>query len=155
MQDDSYSEAPRGQPVRWKAAWWAGLIAAGLFFMVSRGIPWSSGVPTPTVVGRELQSPEIVSSSASLAAAALHVFVSILYALAMAPLIHRMRTMPAVLTGALIGCVLYLINHLIFTEFLTPAPGQRESVAFLTHIAFGMVAAAVYKGLSQRRAVAV
>jgi hypothetical protein len=143
------------QPIRrvsWKSAIMAGLIAGGIFLVVSRGIPWfSSGFISPTVMGREIKPSPDLTPGLSLSVAMIHVVVSIAYALLLAPLVSRLRsTAKAVSLGGLLGLGLYVINFVIFSQMYNTGFGQRELAPILTHIAFGMVATATYRGLAKR-----
>ena len=135
------------QPFNWRYAIYAGFLAAAVFLFVSRGIPYSSGLMSPTVVGREVHPPVILDGGSSMTALILHMLASIIYALLVAPLVTRMRPFWAVLTGGALGVVLYGINYVLFSMLFADVPGQRESIALVTHVAFGMVAAAAYKGM--------
>lgn len=139
-----------GRPVRWKYVLYAGLIAGGLFLVFAKGSPWTSGDMRPTIIGRDLQPRAATPGNLSWLVACLHILFSVVYALAVVPIIHRLRTAPAALVGGLLGAVLYLLNYFLFTNFFPRVPGQSESAAALTHIAFGLVVAAVYKGMAAR-----
>ncbi|HYE30650.1 MAG TPA: hypothetical protein VEH27_04425 [Methylomirabilota bacterium] len=135
------------QPINWRYAIYAGMLAATVFLFVSRGIPWASGLMSPTIVGREVHPPVILDGNSSMSGLVVHLLVSLIYGILMAPVITRMRPFFAVLTGGALGLGLYALNAFIFAQFFPDVPGQRESIAVITHMAFGMVAAAAYKGM--------
>jgi hypothetical protein len=142
-----------GAPIRWKKAVYAGLMVGFIFLLVTRGLPWTwSGLISPTLMGRELKPPGTVAPALSVAIAALHVLVSVCYALLLAPIVHRMSLWSALLTGAGFGLVLYLLNFLLFSQFFPHLVSrERELAAAVTHVAFGIVVAGAYKGMAKRR----
>jgi hypothetical protein len=140
-------KAPRR--IRWKAACLTGLVVGVIFLVAVRGLPWfSSGIIAPGVMGRELPKASPDNSGAlAIATAFLHVGVSIIYALILAPLIDRFTVKGAIACGAVVGLGLYLVNYFIFTRIYPEYTGQQELAPIFTHIIFGMAAAGAYKGL--------
>ncbi len=140
------------RPVDWMAALKSGLIVGCIFLIVTRGIPWaSSGLISPTVMGRELKSPDVVNNGFNLGIAVLHMLVSVLYACIIIPVAHRLRPIPSMLCAGAIGLILYFINYLIFMQLVGQIPGQREMSAIVSHVGFAMVTAGIYKGFVRRR----
>jgi hypothetical protein len=142
---------PPAGPVRWPIAVMAGLLVGTIFFLFSRGLPWaSSGFVSPTLMGREIKPPEEVSWSLSVVVILLHMGLSVLYALMIAPAVNWIRGVPALFMGGLIGLILYGVNFGLFASVLSNFAEQREIPALITHLAFGMVAAGAYKGMARR-----
>jgi hypothetical protein len=133
---------------RWidfKAALGAGLAVGLLIALFPRGSPWA-GVSffSPTVMGRTMGEP----GSSFLAALLPHLALSIGYAIIIGLVVGRLRRFKAVFAGAIVGCVLFFINWAVF-NFLVQDGVGRESVVFFTHLAFGLMCAGAYKGLSK------
>jgi hypothetical protein len=131
--------------IDFKAALGAGLAVGLLIALFPRGSPWA-GVTffSPTVMGRTMGEP----GSSFLTALLPHVALSIGYAIMIGLMVDRLRRVRAVLAGAIVGCVLFLINWAVF-NFLVQDGVGRESVVFFTHLAFGLMCAGAYKGLSK------
>lgn len=134
--------------LKWGVAFYAGLLAGVVFLLFTGGTPWSFE-PQMTVMGRVIESP---ANAGGITGPALHMGLSIVYALIIAAIIYRMQTTPAVLVGGLCGAGLYLLNYLVASYVIPDVPGQRESTTLITHIVFGMLAAGAYKGLARPRA---
>jgi len=139
------------RPVQWATGLKAALAIAAIFWLVSRGIPWAaSGAVSPTVMGREIKDPGAINSAFSAAAIALHFISALFYSAIMMPIIHRFVYGNAVLVGAGLGVLLYLVN-LAVSAMVGGAPYSRELPALITHLAFGIVFTGAYKGLVKRR----
>ncbi|MDX1951579.1 MAG: hypothetical protein SFY81_05310 [Verrucomicrobiota bacterium] len=141
------------KPVRWASAVKAGALVGSIFVLVARGIPWaSSGLISPTMMGFELKHPGAVDAGATFITIVLHMATAILYAVLMAPVINRFRYWYAVPLGGVIGFLLYLLNSFLLSEIFTNAARySRELPAAITHVAFGLAAAAAYKGFARSR----
>jgi hypothetical protein len=143
---------PPERPVQWGTGIKAALATGAIFWLVSRGIPWaSSGLVSPTVMGREIKHPGELNFGLASLAIGLHLFCAVLYGVVMMPLIHRFVYSNAWLVGAAMGALLYFANMAAFAGFGGYAPYSREMPVFLTHLAFGIVFTGAYKGLVQRR----
>jgi hypothetical protein len=144
---ETYSEEVRTDHRRidFKAALGAGLGVGLLFAVFPRGSPWA-GVTffSPTVMGRSMGEP----GNSFLAALLPHLALALGYAIIIGLAVHRLRRVKAVVAGGVVGVVLFLVNWLVF-NFLVPDDTGRESVVFLTHLAFGLITAGAYKGLSK------
>lgn len=133
--------------VRWKRALQVGLVIGGVMFLLSRGIPWvGSGAINPAIMGREVAPGEDTDALFSFSVIGLHLIVSVLYALIIAPIVHGFRPWIAGLVGGIIGLVLYFINFALSAMIMETALTQREWPAVILHIAFGVVVAEAYKG---------
>lgn len=128
------------------AAFMSGLLVGAIFLFFAKANPWSSfGLPTH-MMGRPLFSGE--SPMAYVLTGAIQMVVSLVYAFIISGVVFRLRTIPAILTGGGIGLVLALLNYLVFRFLLTNAPAASESAVLLTHVAFGLIVAGVYKGFA-------
>jgi len=142
--------APSPGPIRWAMIATVALIAGAFFLLVARGIPWaSSGLVSPTLMGREIKPPESVDWLLSFGVSLIHMVVALLYGFIIGPIVHWLRGVPAIFIGGLIGLLLYLLNYAFF-NFAFTLPDQRELPALVTHLAFGMIMAGGYKGVARR-----
>ena len=137
----------------------AGLIA-GVFFLLIQTImqplffgnsPWD---PTQRIAaillgGDILSPPARFDAGTLLAAIFVHFPLSILYALILALLVHRLDRMGALVTGAAFGVVLYLVNYFGFTGMFPWFAPARNWVTILSHLTFGMVAGWSYVALQR------
>ena len=140
-------EAPRS--IRWSAAVLAGLIIGGWFLILPRGIPWSSVTFFSAAVLGRVMPPDVPF----LAAVVLHLALSVCYALVVAAVVHRLRPELAILTGAITGFGLYLLN-LGAVYYLFHWAYGREPAVIIAHLLFGAFAAGAYRGLATRRTAA-
>ncbi|MBI3288945.1 MAG: hypothetical protein HYZ74_05455 [Elusimicrobia bacterium] len=144
-------------PVRegfdWAAAGWAGLVA-GIVLIASETlmIKLAGGGVSPirqiaAIALGESALPEPTSHTAIvyLAAMAVHLPLSLLYARILAVFIER-RAMPnALAAGVLFGAGLYGLNYYVFSEIFPWFAPARNWGTLLSHLLFGLVAAGVYK----------
>ena len=137
----------------WAAAVWGGLIAGAVVWLLSHGIPWfTSGMVSPTLMGRDLKPPGLVDPFRSAMTILAQAVVSVAYAFVIALLVTRLRGMWAVGLGMLIGVGLYALNFLVFHFLLTVDWTGGELAVLVTHVVFAAMAAGAYKGLAARRA---
>ena len=144
---ETYDEEERAEHrfIDFKAALGAGLAVGLVIALFPRGSPWSGTTFfAPTVMGRAMGEP----GGSFLGAMLPHLSLAIGYAIMIGLAVERLRRVKAVLAGALVGCILSLINWAVFTFLVKDGTG-RESVVFFTHIAFGLICAGAYKGLSK------
>ena len=141
---DTYEEEHR-RAVDFNAAMSAGLLIGLLVALFPRGSPWSGMTFfSPTVMGRtltELGGSFVLSLGA-------HLALSIGYAIFIALIVDKLRRVKAVIAGGIVGAVLFLLNWAVF-KFLVTDGTTREALVLFTHIAFGLMAAGAYKGLSK------
>jgi hypothetical protein len=143
---------PVERPVQWLTGMKAALAIGAIFWLVTRGIPWAtSGLVSPTVMGREIKPPGALDFNAAILATVLHFLSALIYGAIIMPLIHRFRYSSAWLVGAAMGVILYVINLAVFSMFAGGAPYSRELPVFITHLAFGIIFTGAYKGLVKRR----
>lgn len=144
FREDTYEEEHR-RALDFNAAMGAGLIIGLLIALFPRGSPWS-GLTffSPTVMGRAL--PELGGSFIlSLAA---HLALAIGYAIIIGLIVDKLRRVKAVIAGAIVGAILFLLNWAVF-KFLVADGTTREGLVLATHVAFGLMTAGAYKGLSK------
>lgn len=137
--------------VRWKRAVQVGLGVGAVMFLLTRGIPWvGSGAIDPAIMGREISPGEAVTPMFAFTVAGLHMIVSVLYALIIAPIVHGFRPFVAGAVGAVVGLVLYFINYALAGMIMDGVGAQREWPSIVLHVIFGLVAAEAYKGFARR-----
>lgn len=142
--------------VRWGKAAQAGLIVGAILYLVSRGMPWTgSGVINPTIMGREIPPSQEATPVFFFGFLILHLLVSVVYGLILAPTVHGFRPMVAGFVGGLVGLILYFLNYAAFNLFFDSAAFQREWIAAAMHLAFGIITAETYKGMTRTRPVAL
>jgi hypothetical protein len=124
----------------------AGLIGWFILLIVPRGSPWSAlTFFSPIVLGRNLAGTGLPVA----ATWCLQILVSMVYGLIIARGVAGLKQARAVLTGGVLGLVLYAVNFGACTAFWPRLRGDEVSVAF-THIVFGLIAAGAYRGLLKR-----
>lgn len=131
--------------IDFKAALGAGLVVGLLIALFPHGSPWS-GITffSPTVMGRTMGEP----GGSFLGAMLPHLALAFGYAIIIGLAVERLRRVKAVLAGAVVGSILFLVNWAVFTFLVEDGVG-REPVVFFTHLAFGLMCAGAYKGLSK------
>ena len=144
FRGDTYEEKQR-RAVDFNAAMNAGLLIGLLLALFPRGSPWGGMTFfSPTVMGRtltELGSAFVLSLGA-------HLALSIGYAIIIGLIVDKLGRVKAVIAGGIVGALLFLLNWAVF-KFLVTDGTTRESLVLFTHIAFGLMTAGAYKGLSK------
>ena len=148
---------PADQPrMDWAAAGWGGFIGGlALIALQSLLLPLSTegsvGDTTRMISGIALGVPIVPGGGhralVVLGAVAIHLPLSLLYARLLCGIVHRWHPGAAVAGGAVFGALLYLVNYYGFTELFPWFAAARGWGTLLAHVAFGVVAAAVYKEL--------
>src|ERR1041385_3605260 len=148
--EPSYPLEPENpQRLQWRPAFLCGLIAGGILLLVPRGSPWSAlTFFSPVIMGRALPAGLQLPL---LWVWLIHLAVSIVYGLIIARIIASLRQERAILTGGVIGLVLYVANFGIISTWWPQLRGNEVSVVF-THVVFGLLAAGGYRGLLRRKA---
>jgi hypothetical protein len=158
------ADQSRGATVRridWSAAVLAGVIVgigfAGLEMILSvllfRGLVARQVRMTAAIILGE----EVLASTANfdlrilLAALAVHLALSIVYAIVLAWLILHLRFGAAEVVGLGFGLVLYLVNFYALAHFFPWFREERNWLSVVTHLAFGVIAALEYKAFARRR----
>jgi predicted histidine transporter YuiF (NhaC family) len=140
----AYEEEQR-RAVDFNAAMSAGLLVGLLIALFPRGSPWSGMTFfSPAVMGRtltEMRESFVLSLGA-------HLALSVGYAIIIGLIVDKLRRVKAVIAGGIVGAVLFLLNWAVF-RFLVTDGSTRDSLVLFTHIAFGLMTAGAYKGLSR------
>jgi predicted histidine transporter YuiF (NhaC family) len=141
---DVYIEEHR-RAVDFMAAMGAGLLIGLLLALFPRGSPWSGMTFfSPTVMGRMVTEP----GGSFLYSLGAHMALSVGYAIIIGLVVDKLRRVKAVVAGGIVGAALFLVNWAVFRFLVTDGTG-RESVVLFAHIAFGLITAGAYKGLSK------
>lgn len=144
----------------WEASGWAGLVAGivflGLQTMLGALLGGGNADAIHSIASIALgESVETAGRSfpviVYLAAAAVHVPLSLIYARALAALIDGMKMGRAVVCGTLFGAALYGVNYYVFSRLFPLFASARGPAAVVSHLVFGALAAAIYTSLARRR----
>jgi hypothetical protein len=127
----------------------AGLVSAAILLVIPWGSPWAGITFTsPVIMGRAVPANVGIGY---FEAVLLHFAVAAVYACVIALLVGRTRPDRALLTGALAGLGLYLLNFVVFRTMFAAMVGFEWPVA-LAHVVFGLLTTALYRGMAKRRA---
>ena len=149
------------QSIKWRAAACAGIVAGILataaqillWFLFTDALPAilfrDARLTAAILMGRGVLSPpSTFDLNVMLIAALLHFALSIAYGLILSRLIARLRTLSALLVGAVFGLSLYVVNMYGFTIFFPWFDATRDWITVVAHVIFGVTAAGAYKALS-------
>src|SRR5581483_4465192 len=150
---------PRRPPPRdldWGAAGWAGI--AGAFVLIAletgplffSGDSWRPVRMVAEIVFKFMPTNNPSAFNIALAALAVHLPLSLIYARLLALLIYDRRTGPSLVIGVSFGLVIYLINFYVFTALFPWFAGVRGMAEVADHAAFGLATAWVYQRLQGR-----
>lgn len=157
--------APAPFRIDWSSAVKAGLLA-GLIFLILEmmlvplflgGSSW--GPPRmigAIVMGKDVLPmpggpPPTFSAPVVLAAMVVHFVLSVVFTMILAFIVGRMSLGSALLTGAVFGFALYLLNFYVLTGIFPWFAMARNWVSVFSHISFGIAAAWSYLGFAGRR----
>lgn len=155
----SYQTARVRQIVDWGAAVRAGFIAGAIFLLINQilfGVVF--GVNgwvlirqlASVVLGEGILSPPATFDGAGLVVGLLtHFALSILYALAIAYVVHRGGLISGIIGGALLGLAFYTINVYTLTLFRPWLYSLNNWVFVINHLVFGALAGGVYEALEE------
>lgn len=135
----------------WKVVGYTGLIVGTIFLLATGGDPWGfSAFVRPMVMGREIVPASTVAGELNFGYLGLHYLLSMLFVLAMAPFLSRLLIGRALCVGLLFGFLFYAGNRFAFTH-IEVATRSGEAKVLVTNLCFGLLAAAVYRGLIRGR----
>lgn len=148
--------------MKWTAAILAGL-AAGLLATIVEIVLWLAFTDAwPGIFFRDARfAAAIVMGPAALSpptdvdwrmlsvATLVHFDLSVAYGLILASLIWRLRTPSSLIAGGFFGVLLYAINMYGFTVVFPWFKATRDWITLVTHVAFAMIAAGVYRALAK------
>ena len=152
------SDIETGSRPHWKAAVYAGLIAALVFLLVEMFLVTAAGnspwAPVRMIgaiaLGQDvLPPPASFAFGIFIAAAVVHFVLAIIYSTILSLAIFRLDTWLAIIGGGVFGLLLYWVNFYGFTELFPWFVNARGSINIVAHLIFGIVAALSYKELAQ------
>lgn len=137
----------------------AGLIAGIIFLILEMlmvplfldGSPWGPPRMIGAIVLGEgvLPPPANFEIGVVLTAVILHMILSVIYALIIGAIIRNMSFGMAMLTGAVGGFIIYLINFYLMTGIWPWFANARNWVSIFAHVVFGLAAAWAYIKLQE------
>lgn len=143
----------------WGASGWAGLAAGAAFILLQMMIAAGFGgegradpvrLLASIALGESVVKGEAPASIVFLAAAAVHLQLSMIYARVLAGMIHRRTRSRALVIGGLFGLGLYFLNYYAFAALFPWFTTARGPAAIIAHVGFGVIAAWIYKRLTLR-----
>jgi len=150
------------QVVDWRAAVWAGVISGVVFLVINMlltkfyvGSPWVIvRLAASLVMGtRVVPPPATFDAAILLAALAVHVPLSILFASIIAAILHRWGLLVGIVGGAIFGLALYAINFYTFSYFFPWFFPMRSWIMAVSHLIFGACAGGIYESLEVEKFV--
>lgn len=149
---------PPSRDVNWAAAGWAGIIGGASFMLLEVFLNAGGGHATPVrqiaaiALGASvIPPPTPFTALVFVAAMAIHLPLSLIYARVLALLINGLAPARAMEGGAVFGAALYGVNYYAFTALFPWFALTRGSIALACHVVFGVIAGGVYAELSRRR----
>jgi hypothetical protein len=147
----------------WEASGWAGLAGGAAFVLIQTfaGAVFGGGGRTEAVrrlaslaLGGSVMTADVpFTALVYLAAAAVHIPLSLIYARVLAAMIDGLDMARSLAAGAAFGAGLYFVNYHVFSSVFPWFVAARGEAAVIAHLAFGLIAAGVYAGLTRRRNV--
>lgn len=149
----------------WRATIWAGVIAGTLATLIQvllwlvftdnfLAMLFRDARLTAALVlgGSVLPPPATFDAGIMLAATLIHFMLSIAYAALLAPLATGLKTVSALLAGAVFGVSLYIVNLYGFTAMFPWFAQARGWIALIVHAVFGVTVISAYRCLDIRNA---
>jgi hypothetical protein len=129
----------------------AGLIAGVVLLIVPHASPWEGLTSfTPAIMGRVVP---ITWGLGTFMTVVLHLALALIYGIVISFVVMNVHQMRAVLTGGVVGLVLYFLNLGAVSMWFPALRGNEVSV-FVTHVVCGLIAAGAYRGLLRRTVAA-
>jgi hypothetical protein len=147
------------QRVKWSVAACAGLVAGivatvfeiALWALLTDSLPENfsrdARLAAAIVMGRRVLGSALDWQVVAVAML-VHFALSITYGLILSTLIGRVRITSSLAVGAAFGLCLYALNMYGFTILFPWFEATRDAITIATHLAFGIVAAGVYRLLA-------
>ncbi len=137
-----------------KSAVWAGVITGIVFMLLEMimvplflgGSPWGP----PRMMAAILLGAEVLPPPATfdigilMAAMAVHFPISIIFAIITALVVDKMSLVTALIVGAVMGLILYVIGFYLMTGVWPWFANARNWVTIFAHLVFGLVAVWAY-----------
>jgi hypothetical protein len=139
----------------WRAAVLAGVLAGIvtmllwviLLAVVTGGSVWTPFHHTAAVLlGESVLTPsQTMDLQVVITGTVVHLFLSVVYAVILAFIIHRWGLVVGIIGGAFFGLAIYLINYYTFSYFYPWFYPLRSWIALVGHLVFGAVAGGLYE----------
>ena len=154
-----FTKSTLRQVMDWRAAVIAGLLAGALtmlFWMILWSVVTAGSIWTPfhqtaaLLLGENVLTPsQTIDFQVVLAGTVTHLFLSVLYTIILAFIIHRWGLIVGIVGGALYGLSLYLINYLTFSAFFPWFYPLQSWMMVVGHVFFGALAGGLYEALER------
>jgi hypothetical protein len=126
----------------------AGLIAGVILLIVPHASPWEGLTSfSPAIMGRV---PPPAWGLGVFMVVVLHLALCLVYGIIVSFAVMNIRQMAAVLTGGVVGLLLYLLNFAAVSMWFPAIRGNEVSI-IITHAVCGLIAAGAFRGLLRRR----
>jgi len=150
-------------PINWVAALYAG-VAAGIIATMAQIILWwiffdslpgimfrDARLAAAIILGKEILPMQVAFDWPSMIVASMiHFTLSVIYSMILAGFIVRRSFGVSIFIGLEFGFILFGINMYGFTLVFPWFEEARDWITLVAHVVFGVVAAAVYRVLSER-----
>lgn len=148
--------------IDWAASGWAGIIGGGGFILIQTILMtlFTGGaggdavrqIAAIALGGEALAHPATrFTALVFLAAMAVHLPLSLIYARLLAPFVHGRPVGRAVAIGTAFGVALYAVNYYAFTSVFPWFAAGRGWITLVAHASFGALAAGTYVRFTARR----
>ncbi len=155
-----YQEGSRFRQIMdWRAAVVAGLLAGALTMLLwvlllaltTGGSIWAPFHHVAAILlGQSVLTPsQTINIQVVLTGSLIHLFLSVIYSVILAFIIHRWGLWVGIIGGALFGLALYTINYYTFTTLYPWFFPLRGWIALVGHVFFGAAAGGIYEGLER------
>lgn len=155
-----HHEVPK-RTIDWRAAVWAGVVASAVFIgldaflsfaFLTGNINERMRMLAAVVLGEDvLPPPASLEPGMLLTAVAVHMTVSVIYAIVIAWLVFRVGLLAAATIGLAFGLLIYVVNFYGFAQVFPWLVAARGPVTFSLHALYGLTTAFEYKALARRR----
>lgn len=162
MVDADHDGRGERRKLDWRAAILAGVIAGVGFaalemtlntLLLEGPVARQIRMVAAVILGEEVLSPAAdFDWRILLAALAVHLTLSILYAIVLAWIILRLSVGIAEVVGLVFGLLLFLLNFYGLVAYFPWFREGRDWISVVTHLAFGLMAALEYKAFTRTEA---
>ena len=136
------------ETVDWKNAGKIGFFVGCIFLFATAGNPWGiSALIVPTVMGREVFPA--TTAHISMGFTILHLALSIVFGIAMAPVLQKFKIAGAILISIPFGLFFYGLNFALFRLVFHTHGNSGEIGVIFTNVAFAVLVSAAYRGLAR------